>query len=156
MILDIRTIDDLSSIDGVEAIKGDLIGPIYADHEVPEFRDVQIKIADNHSLRDRLIKTFCNSMVLTPLSLSVGESDSDGPRFSIPTEKDGDKHVQWMPGSLRSINQAKALFNEYLAQGMIPHRIDPATGLQGSEVMRTFDPAAGEVVFVDMKVFVAG
>jgi hypothetical protein len=162
-LLEVRTIDDFTNVDGVEVIKGDIVGPSVADDEVPQFRDVTLKLGPAHPLRERIVKMFSNYHVLTPLALAL-EHDSkadlskkvNGSWFSVPTEKDGEKHIQWMPNSLKSINQAKATFNEYLAQGMVPHRINPANGLAGTEVMRTFDASAGEVMFMDMRAFVAG
>ena len=75
--------------------------------------------------------------------------------FRIINQKDGDKRIVWNSKVLQEITHAKDLFNELLAEGLVPHRVDPL-GKQTDTVMKKFDPTAEEVIFVPVPALVGG
>ena len=67
--------------------------------------------------------------------------------FRFLTPKDGDKRIVWDSRDMDQIEEAKAMFDEAVAKGLVPYRV----GLDGkatSEVMDEFDPEAEEVIFL--------
>jgi hypothetical protein len=75
--------------------------------------------------------------------------------FVIPSIKDGDKRVVWDSSDLDQINEAKALFDQLIQEGLVPYRV----GLDGkatSESMNEFDPDAEEVIFLAIAAQVTG
>ena len=75
--------------------------------------------------------------------------------FRILSQEDGDKRIVWRKESLAEINAAKDMFNDLVRQGMVPHRVG-SDGRRNNEVMREFDPAAEEVVFLPMSMIRGG
>ncbi len=78
--------------------------------------------------------------------------------FSILTQKDGDKRIVWNTNKLAEIRDAKEMFNNLIAEGFVPYRINP-DGSQ--EIMQVFDPVEGqilmkEIVFVPQKMLAGG
>jgi hypothetical protein len=83
-------------------------------------------------------------------TLADGESTPERhATWRILTVKDGDKRVVWDTGDFAEMADAKRLFNECLAAGLVPYVCDES-GRPTGEVMDTFDPSAGEVVFKDV------
>ena len=153
-ILDIRVSDDLTGIEGIEVLEGQLT-PLPDDREgLPRYRDVKIKSPVNHPIRERIFSVFGNILVLAPAAITT-EDNGKGGKFRI-LNREGDRRVQWFNNNLRSINEAKALFNELIGQGMVAYRIDPNTGAAGNSIMKTFDPGAEEVVFMSPRAMVGG
>lgn len=85
-----------------------------------------------------------------PSSLNVlpdkSELEKGKHLFRIMTAQDGDKRVVWDAYDLNQIEDAKAMFDELVLQGMVPYCI----GRDGkpAEVMTEFDPGAEEVLFL--------
>jgi len=67
--------------------------------------------------------------------------------FRFLTPKDGDKRVVWDCRDMDQIEEAKAMFDECVAKGMVPYRVG-TDGRATSEVMDEFDPEAEEVIFL--------
>jgi hypothetical protein len=94
-----------------------------------------------------------------PDSLHIMQ-DGEEPRkyhniFRVMTAKDGDKRVIWDCRDLAQINDAKAMFDELVAQGLVPYKVGFDGGAT-SEVMDMFDPAAEEVIFLPTSLVVGG
>lgn len=75
--------------------------------------------------------------------------------FRIMTPKDGDKRVVWDSRDFAQIHEAKSMFDELVAQGLVPYRVGVG-GQPSSEVMVEFDPYAEEVVFLPIGLVAAG
>ena len=67
--------------------------------------------------------------------------------FRFLTPKDGDKRVVWDSRDMDQIEEAKAMFDECVAKGLVPYRVG-TDGKATAEVMDEFDPEAEEVVFL--------
>jgi hypothetical protein len=67
--------------------------------------------------------------------------------FRFLTPKDGDKRVVWDSRDMDQIEEAKAMFDECVAKGMVPYRVG-TDGKATSEVMDEFDPEAEEIIFL--------
>ena len=75
--------------------------------------------------------------------------------FRFLTPKDGDKRVVWDSRDMEQIEDAKAMFDECVAKGLVPYWV----GLDGKatvEVMDEFDPDAEEVIFLPIQQVVGG
>jgi hypothetical protein len=75
--------------------------------------------------------------------------------FRLLTQKDGDKRVTWDKGSLAEIKAAKKLFLDLIKQGMIPYNVG-VNGQRSSRVMREFDAAAEEIIFLPVNMVQGG
>jgi len=75
--------------------------------------------------------------------------------FRFLTPKDGDKRIVWDSRDIDQIEDAKAMFDECVAKGLVPYCIG-LDGKQTSEVMDEFDPDAEEVVFLPIAQVVGG
>lgn len=75
--------------------------------------------------------------------------------FRIMTPKDGDKRVVWDSRSFEQIQEAKAMFDECVAQGLVPYRVG-VDGKATSEVMDVFDPHAEEIIFLPVALVAGG
>jgi hypothetical protein len=75
--------------------------------------------------------------------------------FRVMTAKDGDKRVIWDCRDLAQINDAKTMFDELVAQGLVPYKVG-TDGRATSEVMDEFDPAAEEVIFLPVAMVTGG
>jgi hypothetical protein len=67
--------------------------------------------------------------------------------FRIMTPQDGDKRIVWDKRDLAQINEAKEMFDECVAKGLVPYWVGK-NGRATSEVMDEFDPEAQEVIFL--------
>lgn len=75
--------------------------------------------------------------------------------FRVMTPKDGDKRVKWNRRNYQEIVNAKAMFDNLVAEGLVPYRV----GLNGrptSEIMVEFDPYAEEIIFMPLSLASAG
>lgn len=68
--------------------------------------------------------------------------------FSVLTPKDGDKRLVWNRFSLPEIEDARKMFDDLVAQGMLPHRVS-TDGEPAAEVLKNFDAMLEEVSFLD-------
>jgi len=75
--------------------------------------------------------------------------------FRIVNQKDGDKRVVWDANSLAEIQDAKEMFDQLVAQGMVPYKVD-LKGKKTPEVMREFDPLAEEIIFAPIAALAGG
>lgn len=100
----------------------------------------------------RSVKTFTKVDVLIPdelRSLSDGEMAGDNEGcFRILSQEKGDERLVWRRNNIGEINAAKDMFNRLIKQGMVPYKVGVG-GKASSEVMREFDPHAGEVIFME-------
>jgi hypothetical protein len=71
--------------------------------------------------------------------------------FYIPTENAGDERLTWDARFLDQIQGAKKDFDDLVARGMVPFRVD-TNGKKTPEVMEEFDPNAEEVIFSPLQV----
>ncbi len=90
-------------------------------------------------------------------SLSIVDADTLASTEFIPrrcvwrilTPKDGDRRIVWNPESFTEINEARDMFRQLIAAGMVPYVCD-AKGQPTGEVMDVFDPGSGEISFQDV------
>ena len=75
--------------------------------------------------------------------------------FRVMTAKDGDKRVVWDSRDFNQITEAKAMFDELVAAGQVPYRVD-AAGRATPEITTEFDPYVGECVFLPLAQICAG
>src|SRR6516162_10002851 len=61
--------------------------------------------------------------------------------FRFLTPKDGDKRIVWDSRDMDQIEEAKAMFDECIAKGLVPYRVG-TDGKASAEVMDEFDPDA--------------
>jgi hypothetical protein len=76
-------------------------------------------------------------------------------QFIILTKKDGDKRVVWDRMNLLEIRDAKTMFDRMVGEGMTPYRVS-ADGQPSAEVVKVFDPAAEEIVFLPTRALKKG
>ena len=60
-------------------------------------------------------------------------------------DRSGDQTITWRRGNDEEVAVARAAFDTARRKGMLAYKVDPDNKGKG-EVMRTFDPAAGEVI----------
>lgn len=88
--------------------------------------------------------------------LDDGEKPAPGSSLlRVITTKDGDKRVVWDSRDFAQINDAKRMFDELAASGLVPYRVG-TDGKATSEVMDEFDPAAEEVIFLPVGLVTGG
>jgi len=88
----------------------------------------------------------------------LGEDEDIEPNcqvWRILCKRTGDKRVKWKKWVIGEINRAKERFVDFVKQGLIPFRVG-TDGKMSAEVMREFDPAAEEVVFVPRRAVTKG
>lgn len=94
-----------------------------------------------------------------PAGLTVLKDGQDKPPgaslFRVINQKDGDKRIAWDRMSLPEIRDAKKLFDGFVAEGLVPYRVD-GKGRKTTEVMDEFDPSAEEILFVPIGAMVGG
>lgn len=73
----------------------------------------------------------------------------------VPTPDHGDQRVVWDSSDFSQINDAKAVFDKLVLQGLTPYRVG-TNGQATSEVMDEFDPLAEEIIFVPIGLLVGG
>lgn len=92
----------------------------------------------------------CSRRVPIPPSFpKVGDAHGLAKRslWRILTAKDGDKRVVWDASDLAQIQDARRMFEELKAAGMVAYKVGD-NGLASTEVMEEFDPLAEEVLFL--------
>lgn len=67
--------------------------------------------------------------------------------FRFLTPKDGDKRIVWDSRDMSQIEEAKVMFDECVAKGLVPYRVG-VDGNASSDIMDEFDPDAEEVIFL--------
>lgn len=67
--------------------------------------------------------------------------------FRFLTAEDGDKRVVWDCRDIGQIEEAKIMFDECVAKGLVPYRVG-TDGKATPEVMDEFDPNSEEVIFL--------
>jgi hypothetical protein len=67
--------------------------------------------------------------------------------FRILTPKDGDVRVVWDARDLGQIQDAKVMFDDCIAKGLVPYRVG-VDGKATSDVMDEFDPNSEEIIFL--------
>lgn len=96
--------------------------------------------------------------VQVPDGLVIMEDGQDVPKthglFRILTAEDGDKRVVWNRMSVNEIREAEEMFNNLVAEGMVPYEVGPNGGRGG--VMAEFDPIAEEILFAPLQYARAG
>jgi hypothetical protein len=75
--------------------------------------------------------------------------------FRMVSPKSGDDRVIWDRFNLTQIQEARKMFNDLIAQGLVPYRVG-ANGRASNQVMQEFDPRAEEVIFLPPMKMVAG
>jgi len=75
--------------------------------------------------------------------------------FRVMSEKSGDDRIVWDCRDLDQIEDAKAMFDELIAKGLVPYRVG-IDGKRSPAEMIEFDPFAEEVVFVPVAHQVVG
>jgi hypothetical protein len=75
--------------------------------------------------------------------------------FRFLTPKDGDKRIVWDSRDMDQIEEAKAMFDEAVAKGLVPYRVG-TDGKVSAEVMDEFDPEAEEVIFMPISQVAGG
>ncbi|MCK9459560.1 MAG: hypothetical protein M0R80_07970 [Proteobacteria bacterium] len=84
-----------------------------------------------------------------PETLQVVQ-DAKPPRgygmFRILNSKDGDKRVVWNSDVLAEIRDAKKMFDDLVASGLVPYKVGDR-GQRTPEIMKQFDPTAEEIIF---------
>lgn len=101
-----------------------------------------------------------SAKIKIPDSLQILDTPDEKPpegfgAFRIMTPKDGDKRVVWDKRDFAQIIEAKAMFDECVAQGLVPYLV----GLDGratAEVMTEFDPHAEEIIFLPIAMVAGG
>jgi hypothetical protein len=73
----------------------------------------------------------------------------------VMTPKDGDKRIVWNSLSLPEIQDAKGMFDQLVAEGLVPYRVG-VSGKATSEVMSEFDPRAEEIIFLPITMVAGG
>ena len=63
--------------------------------------------------------------------------------------KEGDRKIIWHPNSFTDIREAKEVFDQLIAKGMVPYYCDDK-GQPTGEIMTEFDPSTGIVSFNDV------
>ena len=73
---------------------------------------------------------------------------TESPRRSVlrTLSRDGDTPIHWTPGVAVEEDAARAAFNAMKGKGYAAYRSDG--GERGDEIIRRFDPEAGEIVMV--------
>jgi len=113
--------------------------------------------------RSIIVQTVARSSVAAEIAvpdelriLDDGEQPPAGAGiFRVMTPQDGDKRVVW-ERTLAEIREAKKLFVKLVKEGLTPYRVDAESGRATAEVMREFDPAAGEVIFMPVALVKGG
>lgn len=88
-----------------------------------------------------------------PANLKVWAGNQPPPQHGmirIVNSKDGDKRVVWNSEVLAEIKDAKKMFDDMVAKGMVPYRIGDK-GQRTPTVMREFDAKAEEIVFAPIQ-----
>jgi hypothetical protein len=99
------------------------------------------------------------TQIVVPDSLRILEDHENPPEgfgvFRVMTPKDGDKRVVWDCRDMDQIEDAKAMFDQLIQEGLVPYKVG-TDGRATSEVMDEFDPHAEEVIFLPVQLVVGG
>lgn len=97
--------------------------------------------------------------IAVPDNLRILEDHENTPEgcgvFRVMTPKDGDKRIVWDCRDMNQIEEAKAMFDKLIQEGLVPYKV----GLDGkatSEVMDEFDPHAEEILFLPIALVTGG
>jgi hypothetical protein len=105
-------------------------------------REIEVPLVKNSNVKEK---------IAVPDKLRILEDKEKAGEwercFRFLTPKDGDKRVVWDSRDMDQIEEAKAMFDECVAKGLVPYRVG-RDGKQTSEVMDEFDPEAEEVIFM--------
>ena len=112
--------------------------------------DISIPVVAGTQLR----QPYTLPIGLTELSDDAQLDDGCG-MFRILNQVDGDKRVVWNRMNLPEIRSAKQMFNDLIAEGLVPYRVGPG-GARSNSVMREFDATAEEVIFIPVPLAVGG
>lgn len=69
--------------------------------------------------------------------------------FRIINQRDGDKRLCWDTRNIMEINSIKEMFDQLVAEGFVPYKVDPS-GKKTPVVMDVFDPTAGELMMAEI------
>jgi len=86
--------------------------------------------------------------------LETGDKQPGQHCFRVLSAQHGDQRIIWDSRALEEIREAKKLFNEMVAQGLVPYVVG-ADG-KAAEVMEEFDPGAEEVIFLPVNLVTGG
>lgn len=65
----------------------------------------------------------------------------------VPSHDTGHAKYEWDKNDAADVSEARRIFDEKKKQGYSAYRVDPKSGNKG-EVIREFDPEAGQVIMV--------
>jgi hypothetical protein len=103
---------------------------------------IEVPLVKNSHIRDNII---------VPAKLKVLKDKEKANQwertFRFLSVKDGDKRIVWDSRDMDQIEEAKAMFDECIAKGLVPYRVG-TDGKASAEVMDEFDPDAEEVIFL--------
>jgi len=91
---------------------------------------------------------------VTDDDISRFENNPQYGMFRILNQIDGDKRLVWNRMNMADINEAEKMFNSFIGEGMVAHRIG-GDGKPGVKI-ENFDPTAEEIIFIPMKMVTAG
>ncbi len=108
---------------------------------------------------ERVLNTFTKRKIPVPDALRLLKDGEEAGEnfgvFKVLSKESGDERVVWDRRNLPDINAARNLFNDLIAEGMVPYCVGTG-GKRTSDVMREFDPHAGQVIFVPQPAIVGG
>lgn len=95
-----------------------------------------------------------------PDGLGLLEKPTDKPAkgfgcLRVLTEKEGDKRITWDSNDFSQIQEAKELFDQCIAEGLVPYRVGP-DGKVTDEPIVEFDPYFEEVVMIPLSMVAGG
>lgn len=105
-------------------------------------REVEVPLVRNSNVKENV--TIPNGLKILKDKEAVNKWERC---FRFLTAKDGDKRVVWDSRDMDQIEEAKAMFDDAVAKGLVPYRVG-LDGKASSEVMDEFDPEAEEVIFL--------
>lgn len=114
-------------------------------------RTIEVKVVKNSNVKAE-IKIGDN--------LGLLDNPTDKPAkgfgcFRVLTEKDGDKRITWDSNDFTQIQEAKELFDQCVAEGLVPYRVG-TDGRVTDEPIVEFDPYLEEIIMVPIAQVVGG
>ncbi len=156
-IIRVRVCEDIPS--DVRVIEGERFDNRTAyekENEIGGYREVVLEIKPGDEMLTRIVRIWSNIEILIPAGLLSEDRDAgDAEGMFDILNHEGGRRVQWFKNNLASIHEARTLFNELVGQGLVPHRVG-SNGLETTEIMKTFEPSAEEVVFSSPRAMVGG
>lgn len=105
-------------------------------------REIEVPLVKNSNVKEN---------ITVPKSLKILKDNEKASKwhhcFRFLTPKDGDKRVVWDSRDMDQIEDAKVMFDECVAKGLVPYRVG-TDGKATSEVMDEFDPESEEIIFL--------